>query len=215
MSFQWSSNSFFTDTLNASSMAVPDLYVSNARQAVYYLRAKNDYCVLTDSLKVRTSLLILRPLDDDTLCLGDSACYRAMVLFTQGDTLSFNWKSGLEALSEDTLQSFCVRAMRDASVSLEVRNQIACTVKDTFLIKTDTVLLDLLTENVMCHGMHSGSASLHTLKGFGPFRYNWTPAVSQTDSACCLAAGEYDAGMRGRARGMRSVPAGSESGLKR
>ena len=189
--FQWSSGPYFLDTLNAS-LHSPELHLANGHTATYYLRMRNDFCVLDDSLKVRSSVLKINPFKDDTVCYGDSLCYRPSLVFTLGDTMYYNWQTVLPVTSASDSSELCVHAVRDADVILKVNNQISCTVSDTFRIKVDSLQASVLVQNIQCHGQQNGAISVEMQKGMPPFQYRWSPPVSAQSSASNLGAGNYE-----------------------
>lgn len=190
VTFQWSTNIYFLDTIN-SSLNSPELHLGNAMPAMYYLRMKNDNCVLIDSLKVLTSVLKINPFKDDTVCMGDSVCYKPSLVFSLGDTLYYQWQTQMAVSSDTNSSEFCLKVVRDGDITLNVSNQVGCYVSDTFHIVADSLSFSSIVKNIRCYGTQDGSIELFPQSGFAPFQYIWSPKVSQNSYASNLNAGDY------------------------
>ena len=189
--FQWSSGPYFRDTLNAS-LRSPELHLANGHTATYYLRMRNDFCVLTDSLKVKASVLRIRPADENTACFGDTVCLMPRLSYTLGDTLVYQWQNSLPICSSTPVSQLCVKAEHSSTVFLQVTNQVGCMANDTFRLTVDTVEAHCFVSEIQCPGMQNGRISVQPFNGMAPFGFQWIPDVSQDSVADHLSAGDYE-----------------------
>lgn len=68
-----------------------------------------------------------------------------------------------------------------------------CTESETFTVGTSDpeIIIDSETTDVSCNGDEDGSIELTVTGGCGDFSYDWSPDVSNTDTATDLAPGTY------------------------
>ena len=188
--YQWSGSPYFTDTLNADSRRSV-LHLAQWRPGTYYLRMRNAYCTLTDSIRIRESRIMAELPDERLVCHGDTLCLSVHLPLTDSvENCRFTWSPAGIVCSE-MQDSVCIRPLRSMDFSVEVRNAYGCTARDTLRLTVDTLQLESVVRDIRCHGEQNGEIDLQVTAGKAPFRYDWTPAVSRSAHAGNLSGGRY------------------------
>ena len=123
--FHWSSNPFYSDTLN-SSLLDSVLTVSPSVSTTYYLRIGNNGCFLEDTVKVNIFKSQLSIVGPSGICLGDTV--NLSVLNLGGDTLMYDWSPDLEILSGDFTNSILVEPNATTLFSVIASSLNGCSV---------------------------------------------------------------------------------------
>lgn len=188
--YQWSSSPYFTDTLNVD-VSRPELYLPQWQPGSYFLRMRNAYCTLVDSIRIRVSKVIAELPDECLVCYGDTLCLSVHLSSPdQVEKCSFSWNPE-NIVCSGMSDSVCLLPVRNTDFSVEVRNEYGCLGSDTLKITVDTLQMESVVVPIRCHGEQNGSIALNVLAGKVPFQYQWTPRVSQGASAEKLSAGRY------------------------
>lgn len=188
--YQWSSSPYFTDTLNTDTLS-SELYLTRWKEGHYFLRMRNAYCVLNDSVQIHASQVIAELPDERAVCYGDTLCLSVHLPIADSvENYIYSWSPRNVVCSENS-DSVCIFPQQDMRFSVEVRNAYGCVGRDTLQLKIDTLQLNTVVRHIRCHGEQNGEIRLQVEGGKSPFLYQWTPAVSQGSSAEKLSGGRY------------------------
>lgn len=98
---------------------------------------------------------------------------------------TYQWSSGLGT-------SPSVSGLAGGTYSVTVRDANSCSTTATVIVGSTVSLNSTATPFfVRCHGGNNGKILLRTNGGAPPLTYNWSPNVSNTDSAVGLGPGTY------------------------
>ena len=121
----------------------------------------------------------------NVLCFGDST--GSIVSIAAGGTpgYSYTWNPNVGSTSS-------VTHLSQGNYSTTVTDANGCkAIKATTITQPPLLSSTLTDSNVRCFGSLTGYIILGPTGGVTPYNYNWSPAVSTTDSAMNIAAGNY------------------------
>jgi gliding motility-associated-like protein len=119
----------------------------------------------------------------NNLCNGDKNGYCKVVVSGGVSSYSYNWSNNA---TSDSIGSLAVN-----TYIVTITDANSCELKDSFIItEPDTLNSGISKENVSCHGLHDGFASVSVTGGIIPHTYHWNnsyinPSISN------LYAGSY------------------------
>lgn len=169
----WSSNQYFSDTLNAYPSGNTCNSIHTAPH-VYYVQVSNGYCTKTDSVFVDYQQMNLNATITQPLCYGDSNGYISLNPSGGVSPLSYVWSTG------DTTQTLQNLAIGMYSVTVYDAN--GCQQSDDMMVSQPTMLgyvseLGPVNCDVACNGFVYGT----TTGGTPPYNYIWSNGYTSED----------------------------------
>ena len=162
--------------LNGNDFAIDDIFFGAS-------------CVQYDTVYVvapPTSII-----NTNDVCLGDTATFINASTTSQGTITNSSWAFGDGYLSSETNPKHYYQNPGTYQVSLEVTNSFGCTASSTVPINIHTPPTSTVsTTDVLCHGGHSGTATVEASGGTAPYSYQWNNGYN-TAQISNLAAGQY------------------------
>lgn len=190
--YEWSMTPTFFFVLN-TDVRKSDLELSFWSEGTYYIRLTNAACSLLDSVHVDFSAVSAGLPDHRAICLGDTLCVQVDTTYssTNGSPYTYSWRPVADVLGDTSSPYVCLRPQATGTLAVAVRNRYGCMGYDTMSITVDTLKYDLLVRDVRCTGQRDGEIRIRILNGVPPYRYFWTPNVSNTSQASGLPSGAY------------------------
>ncbi|HBG70424.1 MAG: hypothetical protein A2W93_09215 [Bacteroidetes bacterium GWF2_43_63] len=178
----WSSNAFFTDTLNAYPAGNSCTSIHSAPHT-YYVQVSNGYCIETDEVFVDYQEMDLNVVLTQPLCYGDSNGSIALNPSGGVSPFSFAWSTG------ETTQ--IITNLSNGFYSVTVHDFNGCLQQSNILLNQPQ-LLGYVSEtgpvncDIACNGFIYGT----TTGGTPPYSYNWSNGQN-TEDLTGLCQGNY------------------------
>ncbi len=182
----WSSNPFFTDTINNSiTDSTFSVYVSGNQ--VFYISASNGTCKYTDTVQVQVNNFTLNVSSTPANC---GVCNGEAMVNVLGDTTGYTYLwNDPNTQTSNVASGLCVN-----NYTVTVTDSIGCA-KTLLVSISDTAnLLVSFSDTIYntCHGNCIASMTVNPIGGTPPYTFEWNDPNSQTDStAINLCAGVY------------------------
>ncbi len=180
--YHWSSNQYFTDTLNSSHFD-SSARIYNITSTTYYIRAYNDYCEDYDSIIVDLTVIanpiLINPPSCDGYCDGE-----AWVIVYGGNLpYTYLWNTGSTI---DTIYNLCA-----GTYDVTITDNIGCQGFQTVIIGDPSpIYSSIVSYDIPCDSACIGSASAATGGSNPPYTYLWNNGQT-TNPATDLCAGTY------------------------
>ncbi len=185
LNYQWSSNSNFTDTLNASLLD-STLTTSIIGATYYFVKISwGQACYDFDSVLV-TPRVILNTLQlNNPKCFGDTNGYIEVQANGGIGPYSYNWSSGQSLPT--------INSLAGGNYSVTATDIVGCFAIDTFnLVEPLALTTNSLALNIPCQTACIGKAWANPSGGTLPYSWQWNDAGNQsTNPATNLCAGNY------------------------
>jgi gliding motility-associated-like protein len=182
LSYIWSSNSNFTDTLN-SSLNNNSVTVYPTNSHTYYLQVSNSLCYDIDSVRVT-----LLPITIDANVQNPS-CYDycdgsiSLEIYNANLPALFHWSNGMDTSYVDSL---CAGVYY-----VTVTDNVGCIKIDSIFIQAPPPLIaEIHSYPETCPDACNGSLTVNISGGTPPYYYLWSNgATTQSNTNLCI--GEY------------------------
>lgn len=168
----WSSNSSFTDTLNAS-LTMDSLPVTPTVPTTYYVQINNNGCIKYDSVFVdlASSQISLSP--SQVICEGDTTTITVTNL-NPGDSLTYDWSNDLDIISGDGTNVITIAPVMGTWYYIESVNGAGCILLDSVWIGVSNLPSTAVNAWADFDTIPDGvSVGLHASPG--GFTYSWIP----------------------------------------
>jgi gliding motility-associated-like protein len=177
-SWQWSSNSLFTNTLSTTTEAM----VYPTSNTTYYVRAREDVCntFVTEQVMVSLHQFNYNLTPTYTICLGGT---ETLSLINQNptDVLTYNWEPTASIVSGENTNSPVVSPSSSTTYHVTITNQIGCTTTDQVNVNIDNININPpVVVNNLCYDYCLGSASI-TVTGIPPYTYEWSNGATDSE----------------------------------
>lgn len=173
VTYFWSSNSNFTDTLN-TNYNDNMLNVNPTQSTTYYVHVFSPHCDVIDSVSVILNSLNITTSPDTTLCPGNNTTIH-VYYNVAGDTLTYLWSPASTIISGQNTSSPQVLPVQDTWYHVTVSNQSGCTSKDSIQVIIDQFAIDTNNiQNISCFNLCNGSISINLINGYYPYFYLWS-----------------------------------------
>lgn len=188
VTYQWSSNSLFSDTLN--TFPGPNAVIPNVSgTATYYLQVKSPLCTAIDSVRVTVSLVNITASQPQTICSGTSTTVSATNLIPL-NPVNYSWQPVTSIISGSTAATALVNPQVNTTYTVTATDQYGCTATATAVVSVVTLSYSQNVDNVSCFGYCDGAIDVTGGGGTLPYNYNWSN--SQTGSSISgLCANTY------------------------
>jgi gliding motility-associated-like protein len=184
LSYQWSSNSNFTDTLNANP-SDSSMITSVSGPTYFYVKSYYAGCYDYDSILVDVRIHVQKQTANGPLCHGDTN--GIIVVHATGGNGPYNyaWSNGM---SGNTLNN-----LPGGTFVVTVTDANGCYVSDTIkLIEPQELISQSAVKNIPCQSACIGKAWANPAGGTPPYSWQWNDALQQTSNpAHQLCAGTY------------------------
>ena len=183
LNYHWSSNAYFTDTLNN--------YPSNVVNSVFtqphylYLKVERNGCWSIDSVYITMKIIITTANIQNPLCYGDST--GSIALNVQGGKIpyTYSWNNGLTTNP--------ILNITGGNYSLTVTDADGClSTFDTLLTEPNLLTSQSDLRNIPCQTACIGKAWANPQGGTPPFQWQWNDPSNQiSNPAIQLCDGIY------------------------
>ena len=175
--FIWSSNHFFTDTLNSSGIA--SIAVSPLKSpTTYFIKISNAFCSAIDSVKVFTHPASIISDPDQIICLGDSIKISAQNLHPS-DVVSFSWSPLNEIISGMNTSSILVKPTANTAYQVIGMNQFTC--RDSSVVQVVVQQPSLINVYADKDTIYEGESTPIHIQNAGAIQFTWSPSAGLSD----------------------------------
>ena len=137
-SFEWSSNSDFTDILNPDpSDSTAEVFTSES--GYFYIRISNDGCDLIDSVEVIFTSADLLLEGDELICLGDTAYFSAESIVDGVEFTNYSWSPPEIIIEGNGTSQVAVIPDGTQYISVTAEADNGCIVTDSILITVSEI----------------------------------------------------------------------------
>lgn len=174
--FIWSTNSDFSDTLNAN-LSDSVLSIVPPAPTTYYVQASNPGCSKIDSVQVSFigSDLILS--GTDSICLGEQVTITATNT-NPSFTFTYNWSPDSVILTGNGTSQILIQPSVSQYVVVEATANNGCVVNDSLLISVGNIPDSLVSASALEYSIPQGGATTLTGTPTGSgYSYQWTPTT--------------------------------------
>ncbi len=191
-SYIWSSNPFFSDTLN-SSVSDPWLeVVLTQTTSVYYLKRTKDICEALDTLQLNASSFQLVFDTVPKMCLRDSTGLNVKIRNPHYCSFfTYDWEPSASIIGSNQVSNPLVSPHVSMYFNVLVTNEHNCTMQDSVFVDVIILEPDITTSQISCFGMHDGKISIKMSGGNPPYSYQWNHTSEDTASFENLPKGLY------------------------
>lgn len=168
---QWSSNPFYSDTLN--NPGDTSITVTPGTPTYYYVRNELNGCFQNDTVFVDILGDQIQVVGDSAICLGDTIMIS--VINNTGTTLTYDWSPDLEIIAGDSTPTITVLPNATGWFVVTATSSSGCIIKDSTRVYVSP-LPSLVTSATADFDtiVNGSSTDLHALPS--GFNYVWTPS---------------------------------------
>ncbi|MFC1733282.1 gliding motility-associated C-terminal domain-containing protein [candidate division KSB1 bacterium] len=178
----WSSNSGFTDTLNASLTDSTVLITLN-NPMYYYIRANKAHCVAIDSVFVDFVVITNPSLVKPPTCYGDCDGIATLNIISGTPPYTYSWSTGS---TNDTIYNLC-----GGTYTCTVTDAMACISIETIVVpEPPPFFSNPLSGNIPCVEVCMGTADANVSGSIPPYNYFWNTGQT-VNPLTNLCAGTY------------------------
>jgi len=188
LSYQWSSNHNFTDTLNIFPSS-NSINVSINGSTTYYILVKDLHCSSIDSVHVTVSQVDITTSLPTTICLGNNTTLNA---YNQNplNPLTYSWQPASSIISGSNTSSPLVGPQTNTTYTVTATDQYGCTKTASVPVNVTSLSSNQTIQNAICNGICNGTIFISPSGGTSPYNFIWNNGQSNPniDSLC---AGSY------------------------
>ncbi len=188
--FFWSTNPEFTTILN-SNTTIPGFQVIINQTTTLYIKAKNDFCEVIDSITLTMSYAEISASSPYTMCFDDTISLNAININTTSP-VNFQWRPIGSIISGANSSSPTINPSDTTTFVVIGTNTNGC--KDTVFVHVNVITLssNITSANVNCYGACDGKINLQPTGGESPYTYSWSHNLLLiSDSAIGLCPNSY------------------------
>ncbi len=178
-SFIWSTNPFFSDTLNTTT-SIPDLILYAPLPGTYYFQASNPFCSEYDSVVIEILGASLDLIADDSVCAGDLIAVIANNSNPQIN-FSYTWEPDSIIPNQNISNSIIVQPLVSQYVFVNGTSANGCVAEDSLFLTVSFIdslsVIASASETLVAPGT---SVVLFGQPSGLPI-YNWTPSDPLSD----------------------------------
>jgi gliding motility-associated-like protein len=170
-SFIWSTNSIFSDTLNAT-LVDSTLYLTAPENGYYYFTATNGVCSVIDSVAIEYTTISFDVIADDSICVNENSLVTT-INQNPSVTLDYNWEPSTVVVSTNLNEALVNPTF--SQYIFVTANANGCSVEDSVFISVSSIDPSLVVASASQNVVASGTTV--TLYGLpsGMDSYSWTP----------------------------------------
>lgn len=173
-SFIWSSNSDFSDTLNANT-ADSTVVINEPTQGYYYIMAVNNGCSVIDSVLVNFTSASLNLSGNDKLCLGDNSVITASSTNPSVVFSNYQWSPDSVIVSGNGSSSVTIQPYTTQYIYVTATANNGCEVTDSILISVSSIDESLVNATVSDDNVPVGDEVTLNAEPSG-YSYTWIPS---------------------------------------
>ncbi|MFW5805331.1 MAG: gliding motility-associated C-terminal domain-containing protein [Bacteroidales bacterium] len=133
-------------------------------------------------------------IEQGTFCYGDSLGHIYAQATDDLAPLTYYWSNG--ETHSGIMHSLDSLQAAPGYYSVTATNDYGCTTEDDYTVEINPPIIHSLEgEDILCHGMHTGTIAATTSGGTPPYSYEWYPGVNNNglghDTATNLSAGMH------------------------
>ncbi len=186
LNYQWSSNPYFTDTLN-TNLSDSLLTTTINGPTIFYVKVSHNSlnCYDIDSIKVEPRIVLNNNILEPPKCFGDSNGSIAINPNGGIGPYNFNWSSGQTTAT--------INQLKTGNYTVTVTDQDGCFAITTVQLPEPPLLTSTKAQlNIPCANTCIGKAWGNPIGGTPPYQWQWNDASTQTTNpALNLCDGTY------------------------
>ncbi|MDX1653467.1 MAG: gliding motility-associated C-terminal domain-containing protein, partial [Brumimicrobium sp.] len=171
--FQWSSNSGFTDTLNAG-LSDSVIQIPLPTTGYYYVMLSNQGCTLIDSVEVFITSEALNLSGNTSICVGENTTITASSADPNITFSNYNWFPDNIIISGDGTDEVSVSPSASGYLYLTAEASNGCIITDSILISVSNINSSTVSAVSSEYNVPIGSTVTLTANPPG-YSYSWTP----------------------------------------
>ena len=180
-SFQWSSNTNFTDTLNAFPQDSA-ITVNTSNQGTFYVLVKNEFCERIDSITVTFIDGTLDLSDETIICLGDASSI-SVTNNNPNIDFSYTWSPSNVIVSGGNSNTVVVNPTNSQYIYMNAVADNGCVVTDSVFVQVNTIDPSLISAVAMPDSVPPGGATVQLIgNALGDYITVWLPVVDVVNS---------------------------------
>lgn len=174
ISYLWSTNNNFSDTLNNTNDSTITLYIDSSKY--FYIKVSNGYCNIFDSVYVNKRN-VNAYLSSDNICKGDSTII-SVLNSNPNDTLIYNWTFDSSILSSLNKSQITVNPDTSTTYYVQITNQFGCTLNDSIKVIVYNSPFNNYNDFVFSDNdtIFLGQSTILHSSITGNYLYQWWPA---------------------------------------
>jgi gliding motility-associated-like protein len=187
----WSSNRYFSDTLNSplSNPVGKDVLMQSKK---YYVKLSNPYCSLVDSVNITESHIIIVTPYVSKICINDSIHLTAIVNNAQaGKKLTYSWQPISNIIYGSNTFRPLVCPDKPMNYYVSVKNEFGCESMDSVFVDTYTIDYTIIKKDIRCYGYHDGYIRIDLDSASMPCTFLWKDDTGVENEAKNLPKGNY------------------------
>lgn len=143
-------------------------------------------CLVSQNFAVTQPPQLTGTATGDTICIGFADGTAAVVIGGGVQPYNYLWTNGVSdtAMASNLPAGIYLIQITDA-------NGCKITQNTQVVASTLPIIMSTNVQNIRCFGETNGQIAVNIQQGVAPFNYNWSPAISGTNVANNLAAGNY------------------------
>jgi len=188
ISYQWSSNHNFTDTLNVFPSS--NSFTTNVNgTTTYFVKVKDLHCSAIDSVTVTVSQVSITASGPQTICLGNSTTINAYNQLPL-NPVTYSWQPTSSITSGSTTSSPLVTPQVNTTYIVTATDSIGCAATASVPVTVTVLQSTFNLQNVACNGFCTGAINITPTGGTTPYTYSWSNGQS-LPNINSLCAGSY------------------------
>ena len=178
-SFIWSSNPFFSDTLNTTT-SIPDLILYGPLPGTYYFQASNAYCSKYDSVVIEILGSSLDMIAEDSVCAGILIAAAAINSNPQIN-FSYVWEPDSIIPTQSTTSQIIVQPMVSQYIYVTATSPNGCVAEDSLFLTVSFIDSLSVIASASQTLVAPGTSVVLSGQPSGLPIYNWTPTDPLSD----------------------------------
>lgn len=182
ITYSWTPNTYLSCDTCATPTALP------TNDITYYITATDaNGCTAKDTINIDVSIPSVSTTVQNAACYGDSS--GAITANTSGGqgAFTYSWNTSPVKTTAN------ITGLTAGTYIVTATDTLGCNAKDTATVSEPLIYTtSVTTNNVLCNGNSTGTASVNVSGGTTPYTYSWNTTPAQTtDTATNLKAGTY------------------------
>ncbi len=176
ITFVWSSQSNFSDTLNTALWDSTLVVNQTIPNETYYFRVVSPSgCIEEDTTQVVVSDLTIDVSPDRYICQGDTIQLIATNNFPD-NVIDFFWSPAAEIIGPTNTETITVAPLINTSYYVSAINDSGCVFKDTVLVEVSILSEQMVTVSADLDSLIEGTSTMVYATPASGFNYSWEPS---------------------------------------
>ena len=191
-SYVWSSNPFFSDTLNTSIHNPELVIILNQPFYTFYLERMKGDCKIWDTININASSFFIQLNAIPKLCIGDTMQLNTTIILPEFcSSFWFEWSPSSDIIENNLIPNPTVSPEVSTLFHLSVTNEHGCTMEDSIWVHVVDLQAATDLKQISCYGLKDGNISISMKGGDNPYTYQWQHTPLNTAKLDSLAKGVY------------------------